>query len=127
MCPSFKYFLVSLVLGDNTAFVVLAELENFFVRSRNDSFFGFGCHQVIGRERKTTAGALAETKLVHVIQQLNRFATTEGLVTVRNHNREIATLKRVVVVIQALRQHHVEHDPAVAGLDDLSRQTLAGA
>ena len=87
MSPSFEHFLVSLVLGDDTAFVVLAEFENFFVRGRNDGFFRLRSHQVIGRKRKTTTGGFAETKLVHVVQQLNRFATTERLVTVGNNNR----------------------------------------
>ena len=118
--PSIQHFVVSLLLGNHTTLVVLTELKDFLLGSTNEFLFGVRCNKIVGRKRKTTVGTFAETKLIHVVKKFNRFATSKCLVTVGNHNREVATLERVVVKVQAVGKHHVEHDTAVAGLDDLA-------
>ena len=124
MRPSIEHLVVTLLFGNDSTLVVLAEFQNFFFRSSNNFLLGIRSHQVVGRERQTTACTLAEAQLVHVIKQINRLTTAQQLVTVRNHGRQIATLLGIVVEVHSLRQHHVEQDATVGCFDDRIRLTL---
>ena len=124
MSPFFQHLVVTLFFGNHTTFVVFAKLDNVFFCVGDDRFFFFRRDQVISRKRKTRSSTLAESQLVHIIEQANRLATAEALITIGNHGSQIATLKRVVVEVHSLGQHHVHHDPAVRGLDDLARDAF---
>ena len=64
------------------------------------------------------AGALAETELVHIVQQFNGRTPSQRLVTVGNHQREIATSQAKVIEVHFAGQHHVEQDTTVRSFDD---------
>ena len=118
MRPRIEHFVVALLLSNDSTLVVLTEFQNFFFRGSNDFLLGLGSHQIVGRERQTTTCTLAETQLIHVIQQIDRLTTAQQLITIGNHGRQIATLHRVVVEVHSLGQHHVEQNATVGCFDD---------
>ena len=50
----------------------------------NDLPLGFWRDQVVGTERQAAEGRLAETKLIHVVEQIDRSSASEALIAVGN-------------------------------------------
>ena len=124
MSPSIEHFVVTLFFSNHTTIVVLTELENIFLRSRNDRRLFVWSNQVVGRERQTRAETLTKAQAIHIIQQVDRFSSTQRLIAIGNHCRQIATLHRIVVIVQTFGQHHIELHAAKTGFNDLAGQTL---
>ena len=118
--PHIEHLVVSLLFRDHTTLVELLEFQNLFLCLGDDVQFGFGRHQVIGGKGESRSGALAETELVHVIQQVNRGVTSQSLVAVRDDACQFTGFERVVVELHPFGEHHIEQNASVTGLDQLT-------
>ena len=122
--PGIQNLVVTFLIGNHSTLVVLAVFQHFFLGGGNNLFLGFRCHQVIGGKRQSTTRRLAETQLVHIIQQGDRFTSTQSLVTIGNDCRQATAFHWVVIEVHPVGQDHVEHDTTVSGFDDRIRMSF---
>ncbi len=92
---------------------------HLFFGLADDPPFAIGRDQIVGGERQTAEGALAEAKLVHVVQQLDRASATELLITVADHAGQLSGAQRRVVERHASGQNHVEDHATHGRVDPL--------
>ena len=113
--PSVEHLVVAFDFGDHTALEQLVELHNGLFGFADDLALRIGGNQIVGTERQTAQGCLTETKLVHVVEQFDRSATSDEFVTVGNHLRQFTRLQRDVVERHAARQNHIKDHAAHGG------------
>ncbi len=102
--PGVEHLVVALLLGDDAALIELLELQHRLLGLADDAALARRRDQVVGGERQTAAGALAEADAVHGVQQVDRLAAAEDGVAVGDHLGQLAGAHGDVVERHPVRQ-----------------------
>ena len=115
--PGVEYLVVAFAVGDHAALVELHDLHDVFFSGADDPSLAGGRDQVIRGEREAAPRAPTEADTVHIVEQIDRLAATEGLIAVRDHSSEFARSHRDVVEEHPFRKDGVEQHSSHGGLD----------
>ena len=116
--PGVEHLVVAFTFGDDAALVELVDSQHGALGRADDLRFVGRRDQVVGGEGEPAPGTLAESDLVHVVQQVDRCPATQDLVAVGDHGCQLRGSHGQVVVGHARRQHGVEDHAAHGGFDE---------